>query len=608
MILTELHRLYERLRDAGILPPFGYSYEKVTGCILLDEHGGVRKVQDERDEEKVGSKGKVVKRPALLPVPQPPRRTSGIEPGFLCDSAGYLFGTGDAAKADRLAQQFAASRARHEAVLEGVDHPWARAVLGFFRTWTPGTPPPADDPDVLSGWLVFRLANEGDYVHGLPEIRAAWERTMAADEAGAATGQCLATGERGQPIAPTHPAVKGVPGAQTAGAALVSFNARAYESYGKEQNFNAPVSIRAAHGYTAALNHLLAQRGRRHLVIGPVSVLFWTDRPTGFEDDFTSVFARPEAAEDDSRAEDVRAALERLARGQEALPPDERGARFFVLGLSANAARLAVRFWTADSLGVMADRVALYLRDIDLVRQWERQPRYPSLWALAMETKVKYRGDGDHAKPDPNDEGLAKLHGDLLRAVLSGGAYPASLLAVLLDRIRADHVVNHPRVALIKAVLARRARLDGAGLEEGDKLVGLDETRTEPGYLMGRLFAVLERIQQAAADGRELNATIRDKYIGSASATPQSVFHLLLRLSQQHLRKLRGAAHNIDQFLDNRLQCIELKIQDYPPVFDTKNRGLFFLGYYHERHWLWLPKAERDAAQTARQGTPADLE
>ncbi|HYG86468.1 MAG TPA: type I-C CRISPR-associated protein Cas8c/Csd1 [Azospirillum sp.] len=608
MILTELYRLYERLRDAGTLPPFGYSYEKVTGCVVLRPDGGVLKVQDERDEEKVGSKGKVVKRPALLPVPQPPRRAYGIDPGFLCDNAAYFFGIGDAAKVERLAQQFEASRTRHEKVLEGVDHPWARAVLAFFRTWTPGMPPPVGDPDVLSGWLVFRLVNEDDYVHDVPEIRAAWERAISADEVGAATGQCLATGKHGQPIAPTHPAVKGVPGAQTAGAALVSFNAKAYESYGKEQNFNAPVSNRVAHGYTAALNHLLAQRGRRHLVIGPVSVVFWTDRPTRFEDDFGTVFARPEAAEDESRAKAVGEALARLARGQEGQPPDERGARFFVLGLSANAARLAVRFWAADSLGTMADRVAQHLRDIDLVRQWDRQPQHPSLWALAMETKVKYRGDGDHAKPDPNDEGLAKLHGDLLRAVLTGGAYPASLLAVLLDRIRADHVVNHPRVALIKAVLVRRARLDGAVLEEGDKLVGLDKSRTDPGYLMGRLFAVLERIQQAAAEGRELNATIRDKYIGAASTTPQSVFDLLLRLSQQHLRKLRGDPHGTDQFLDGRLQHIELRIRDYPSVLDAKNRGLFFLGYYHERHWLWLPKAERDTAQTARQGTPADLE
>ncbi|WP_207460765.1 type I-C CRISPR-associated protein Cas8c/Csd1 [Azospirillum sp. SYSU D00513] len=611
MIITELHRLYERLRDAGTLPPYGYSLEKVTGCIVLKPDGSVFAVRDERRDEETGKKGKTVKRPSLLDVPQPPRRTSGIKAGFLCDSAGYLFGTAEG-KADRALDQFAASRERHEAVLNDVDHPWARAVLAFFRSWTPGVTPEMSDPEILSGWLVFRMINDDDYVHDSPEIQAAWERAMEADAVGAVTGQCLATGEMDQPIAPTHPAVKGVPGAQMAGAALVSFNAGAYESYGKAQNLNAPVSARVAHGYTSALNHLLSQRGKRHLVIGPVSVVFWTDRPTQFESDFAAA-ARPEfSAEDETRAEAVRSALQRLAQGRKAMPPDEQGARFFVLGLSPNAARLAVRFWSSDRLGVMADRVAEHLSDIRLVRQWDWQPEFPSLWALAMETKVKYRGDGDNAKPDPNDEGLAKLYGDLLRAMLSGGSYPASVLAVLLDRIRADQVVNHPRVALIKAVLTRRARLAGDGRtedlqadgiqEEGNNLVGLDESRTDPGYRLGRLFAVLERIQQAAAEGRDLNATIRDKHIGSASATPRASFPFLLDLAQKHLKKVRGSKAGLARVLDTRLAEIQEPLTGFPATLSLEERGLFFLGYYHERAHRKSDKAAdaepSDAAET----------
>ena len=421
-----------------------------------------------------------------------------------------------------------------------------------------------------------------------------------ADEAAAVTGQCLATGERDQPIAPTHPAVKGVPGAQTAGAALISFNAGAYESYGKTQNFNAPVSTRVAHGYTAALNHLLSQRGERHIVIGPVSVVFWTERPTRFEADFGRAFARPEAtAEDESRAEAIRTALERLAQGKDAIPPEEAGARFFVLGLSPNAARLAVRFWSSDSLDVMADRVARHLSDIDLVRQWDWQPRYPSVWALAMETKVKYRGDGDHAKPDLNDEGLAKLHADLLRAVLTGGPYPASLLSVLLDRIRADRVVNHPRLAMIKALLVRQARHADPTLQEGNNLVSLDENRQDIGYRLGRLFAVLERIQQAAADGRDLNATIRDKHVGSASATPRASFPYLLELAQKHLKKVRRDKPGLARLLDTRLAEIQDSMTGFPATLDLEQRGLFFLGYYHERAYR---KADKPA-----DAEPSDL-
>lgn len=602
MIVTELHALYERLRDAGDLPPYGYSYEKVTGCVVLHPDGRVFAVQDERNDE-TGKNGKTVKRPSLQAVPQPPRRAYGISPGFLCDNASYFFGYNENAKSERIAQQFAAARARHETVLAEVAHPWAQSVLAFFRSWTAGAPPEVDDPEILSGWLSFRVINEADCIHEAPEIRAAWERAMAAEAVEAVTGQCLATGEMGQPIIPTHPAIKNVPGAQPSGAALVSFNAPAYESYGKSQNFNAPLSARVAHGYTAALNHLLAKRGERHLVIGEVSVVFWTDRPTRFESEFSFVVTRPDIpAEDETRAREVRDALERLARGRDALEPGEAGARFFVLGLSPNAARLAVRFWSSDSLGTVADRVAWHLRDIELVRQWDTQPKHPPLWALAMETRTKYRGDGDAAKPDPGDKGLNKLHGDLLRAVFGGGPYPASLLAVLLDRIRADHVVNHPRVALIKAVLARRARLAGTIQQEENTLVGLDESRLETGYLLGRQFAVLERIQQEAADGRELNATIRDKYIGSASSTPRLIFHFLNKLAQQHLKKLRRDDPGSFRFLENRLESIAQSLRDYDDSLSVDDRGLFFIGYYHERHWLWLPKAERDALKTARPG------
>lgn len=593
MIVSELFRCYERLRDAGELPPYGFSSEKVTGCIVLHPDGGVLAVEDMRQDVTAGKK--TVKRPMLIDAPQPPRRTVAILPGFLCDSAAYLLGAAEGDKRARALDQFAASRRRHEAVLAGIAHPAARAVLEFFRTWEPGRIAPAQDPEILSGWLVFRLRNDEDFIHDLPEIRAAWERTLLAEEEGAAVGQCLATGEEEQPIARIHPAVKGVPGAQIAGAALVSFNDDAYTSYGKTQNFNAPMSTRVAHGYTAVLNHLLAQRGKRHIVVGEVSVLFWTDRPTRFEADVGLVFGR---AEDRDLIREIGAALDRLAKGRDGLFPEEVGARFFVLGLSGNAARLAVRFWVADGLGAMADRLAQHFRDLDLITQWDNQPRRPTVWALANETKAKYRREGEHVRPDPNDRGLAKVQGDLLRAVLGGGAYPASLLAVLLDRIRADHTINHPRMALLKAVLVRRRRLAGLG-QEGDSLVSLDPNRTDPGYQLGRMFAVLERIQQAAADGRDMNATIRDKHIGAASSTPRAAFPFLLDLAQKHLKKVRGAKPGLARVLDLALQDIQGPLTGFPSTLDLEQRGLFFLGYYHER-------ADRKTGKAGKAGADPD--
>ena len=597
MIVTELFRHYERLRDAGALPPYGFSREKVTGCVVLHPDGGVLTVEDMRRDVAVGKT--LVKRPLLIDVPQPPRRTVAILPGFLCDSAAYLFGVGEAGKQARALEQFAASRARHEAVLAGIAHPAARAVLGLFRSWEPGQRPPASDPESLAGWLVFRLCNDEDFVHTLPEIRAAWDRTLRAEEAAAASGQCLVTGEQGQPIARIHPAVKGVPGAQTAGAALVSFNDDAYTSYGKTQNFNAPMSTRVAHGYTAALNQLLAQRGTRHIVIGEVSVLFWTDRPTRFEEDAGLVFGRPEErTEEGDLVEENRAALDRLATGRDGLLPEEVGARVFVLGLSGNAARLAVRFWVADGLGALADRLAHHFQDLELIPQWDNQPRRPTVWTLADETKAKYRRDGGHARPEATDRGLAKLQGDLLRAVLGGGAYPASLLAVLFDRIRADHTINHPRMALLKAVLVRRRRLAGLG-QEGESLVSLDPTRTDPGYRLGRLFAVLERIQRVAADGRDLTVTIRDTHIGAASSRPRAAFPILLDLAQRHLKTVRSSKPGLARVLDLAMQDIQEPLTGFPPILDLEQRGLFFLGYYHER-------AARKTGKAAAPGSDPD--
>lgn len=593
MILDELYRRYARLRDAGELPAFGYSVEKVTGAVVLYPDGDVRVRDMRRQAPGKGKSAKPVLRPAQVTVPQPPRRTVKVLPGFLCDTAGYLFGLAEDGKQARGLECFEASRNRHEAVLAGIDHPAASAVLAFFRSWTPGAIPPDTDPNLLSGWLYLELAGEGP-IHAVPEIRAAWEKAAGGDEE-VPVGQCLVTGEEGVPIARIHPAVKGVPGAQTAGAALVSFNGAAYESYGRTQNYNAPVSLAAAHGYTAALNDLLGRRGERHLVIGDVSIVFWTDRPSVMEEDFGLALtaAPPARAEDEDVVRGLQERLARIARGRAAYPLAEHATPFFVLGLSPNAARLSVRFWAQGTLGEMADRVAQHLADIDLVTEWPWEMRHPSIRLLADETRIKYGRTAKEARPDPNDKGLAKLQGDLLRAVLTGGAYPLSLLSVLLDRMRADHVVNHRRMALVKAVLLRRARLaGGTGHEERDCLVSLDENRTDAGYLLGCLFALLERLQQQAADGRELNATIRDKYIGSASATPRNVFPHLLRLAQAHLKRVRNTPKSTTgHFIDSRIERIQNTLTDYPATLGLEQRGLFFLGYYHQRRALWTKRA-----------------
>jgi CRISPR-associated protein Cas5d len=221
-------------------------------------------------------------------VPQPPKRTVGIAAGFLCDNAGYLLGHDAKNNASRAADQFAAARHLHETVLGNVDNSTAATILTFFRSWDPSKAAVVlSDQEMATGWLVLRDAQSGRYFHEMPPIRAAWERHWAMIDA--PHGQCLITGRGNEPISLVHPAIKGIPGAQTAGAALVSFNCDAFTSYGKAQNLNAPVGIGAAFAYTTALNHLLRPDSRRKLRIGDTSIVVWAERATPAEQIIPSV-------------------------------------------------------------------------------------------------------------------------------------------------------------------------------------------------------------------------------------------------------------------------------------------------------------------------------
>jgi len=452
--------------------------------------------------------------------------------------------------------------------------------------------------EIATNFGVFRIAGEMQYVHDIITSPPEPHESETDSEANEVRGMCLVSGEMDE-IARLHePKIKGVAGAQSAGALLVSFNASAYESYGKMQSFNAPVGALSAFKYANALNHLLDRRDRR-VSLGDSTVVFWADHSIPvLEDSLNEIFGgafadgTPHAGEDLERVRQARLLLTQLRDGTcatEISTNDGRTTKFFLLGLSPNASRLSVRLWVEADAAELQRLLGQHLRDIALVDRWE--DRLLTLRRIADATGRASKEKGKRLKFDTKATS-PQLAGDLARSVLTGAAYPQSLLATMLRRIHSDGEVAYARVAAIKACLVRNSRLRGNPLEVS---IMLDTTNTDAAYCCGRAFALLEKTQTDSADG-ELNTTIKDRYFSSASTTPAIVFPRLFRLNQHHLAKLE---HGPRIYLEKLLGEVLSKLKVFPRLLSLEEQGKFVLGYFHQRQDLYTSK--KDKAEGATQ-------
>lgn len=602
MILAALKDYYDRAagKEDGP-PPFGFAEVGVVGAIQLRDDGTFINIVPLGD---AAQRGKTIKRvPKRMVVPQPPKRTVAVTAGFLCDNAGYFFGLDTKGNLRRALEQFDASRALHAQLLSGVDHPVAAAIRGFFATSNPTSAAErlaGESEELLTGWLVFQHAPSGAYAHEVPVIRAGWER-HAAEDAKAVRGQCLVTGDPDVPIPPIHPSVKGVQGAQSSGAALVSFNLDAFTSYGKEQNLNAPIGAEAAFAYTTALNHLLRPDSRQKIRIGDTSVVVWAEVATAAEDAIMAFLGGGDFG-DENAAQKVAHEVERIADGRWASEPDfeeNKNVRFFVLGLAPNAARLQIRFFFVDTLETLLTRLQQHCRDI-LFEEPAEGARVPTIRQLVYE--LFPRDDDGKARTGESDKKkIEKLQAELLRAVLTGHDFPQTLLPAVLGRLRADGGYTRGRLGLVKACLNRNARNSG---DPGSEVkMQLDETVDDPGYLLGRLFALLENLQVLSRGGGD-SPTIKDRYGSTASVTPRAVFPHLLGLSEAHAKKAKrdkpGIAHNLIRRASELTARFDPKAGGFPALLDLRQQGLFFIGYHQQRQ-SFFRKGE------GPQGAAADL-
>ncbi len=580
MILQALTEHYEALAAQEKIARPGWADAKISFALCLGESGELERVASTKTEQTQGKK--TVLAPQKLSLPAPVTRTAGVLSNFLWDNSSYILGVDAKGKPQRSLKCFEACKVLHHQVLDGVDSPGARALLAFLDRWDPAAA--AEHPALKEDWeeltgganLVFRY--HGDYLHNDPMIRQAWQRHY--DSSGEGPEMvCLVTGQKG-PVEAVHPSIKGVAGGQTSGTALVSFNAPAFCSYGRDQSLNAPVSRYAAFAYTAALNCLLADR--EHLYrVGETTILFWAKSgQPAFQDFFAAMAFGGTACYD---AGTLGGMLKSLLEGKPVLYDETRldpGMDFYILGISPNAARLSVRFFLRNSFGGFLENVQRHNDRLEIIRPANDSFESIPPWKLVDATVNQNSKD---KSPSP------VMTGEVLRAILTDTHYPASLLNGVTLRIRADHKVDRTRAAILKAYYLKKPHPD---IPKEVLTVSLNPACDTPAYVLGRLFSVYEAIQSAANPG--INTTIKDKYFNSAAATPAVIFPILGNLAQKHLKKLKSSNRGLCVFYEKQLgEVASLLDTSFPARMSLPQQGAFQLGYYHQTQDRYQKKEDK---------------
>lgn len=581
MILQELHHLYKRLAqnpEIDIAEP-GFSKENISFKITLTQSGELfdpeNPITDLRDEEL---------RPQKITVPKfEGKRTSGIKAYFLWDKTDYVLGLKRDMSVKEKVVEIETPK-HHKEFLSliddvvkstGLDHPAVKALQRFCESeariqqlrkspyWS----------DFLNSFVVFKVVGEQDEnIFEIDAIRKAWKEYFRKASVSDTTdkGICLVSGNEDY-IAHIHPTIKkGVGGKNDI--PFISCNFDAGESYGRKKNANAPVSISSASAIAGALNYLI-DTPDHNILIADTKTLFWAESNDRFANYFGKALAR---RDDEMLSEDLAAFLKSVRSGK--MPEEVKdSSRFFVLGLAPNSARVSARFWYVDSVENIARKIGLHFAQLQIIKQNDENREFPSLWRLTRETATQHKTENI----PPN------ITGPLMRSILSGAPYPNNILSILMSRMRVDqdyYQLNYYRASFIKAILNRNYNKE--------LTMSLDPNRTTVPYLLGRLFATLEKVQEEASGGN-LNTTIKDRYFASASTSPRAVFPRLLTLHQNHLKKLKSEKHGLAV---TREKLVGDVISHLPPnlpgSIKLEDQGEFAIGYYHQRQDFFTKKEE----------------
>ena len=594
MILQALYDYYQRKRDD--LPAEGLERKEIPFLIVLKPDGSFLHIEDTREGDGKKKRGK----PFL--VPQAVKKSVNVAANLLWGNLEYVLGEADPKKlADKqakgpkavakymedLKKKHVAFKTRILELPETARNKLEPVIEFLERGDFSGLYQDPLWPEVQTGAnQSFKIAGQESPECSVPEVLAA-VGVRAEDTAG--SGLCLITGEP-DAIRRIHPPIKRVRGAQTSGADIVSFNLPAFCSFGRRQGANAPVGVRAAAAYTTALNHLIASE--QCIQVGDATTVFWAERVHPMENWLSQLLDEPSKDNPDQGTHALKALYAMPLTGATAV--EESQAKFYVLGLAApSKSRLTIRFWHVATVGDLADHIRQHFKDLEIVR-----PQYVANPFLSLKTLLTAVAPPSAQRRDGDIDSLPpKLAGDFMHVILNGLPYPQPLLQAALTRIRADQAkkrdngkplehVTYARAALIKAWLNRHIRDHHP--QEREIEMALDESCTNLGYRLGRLFAALERIQQDAAGGHEkINTTIRDSYFGSAMSTPGAVFPTIVRRNQHHMAKLRKEKPGLSVVRDKLMQAILNEGVDcaigFPATLSLPDQGRFVLGYYQQR-------------------------
>ena len=593
MILQALNEYYERKAadpESGIAPE-GFEEKNIPFVIVINLAGEFVSVEFTGDDTHY-KKGK----PFLIPMwQQKSGKDSWKTTNLLWDHYGYVLGhskSNDKKDVDQSEKQHSTFISMINATVKRLpDTPEVKAVSNFYETDGVQKVKNHDqwkNIEMITGCNIsFRIASQINLIPQLEVVQRIapdWNGTVFLESQSDEDqhGICLITGKSAV-IARLHRPISGVNKKPAPFLAVNSLESPAFSSFNKKQGHNFPTSEEAAFKYATALNTLLKPNSKQKLRVGDATTVFWSDKKSHIEDDFNSWFDEPDKDNPDKLTETVRALLKSVDTG--ALPADDHKNNFFILGLAPNSARISVRFWHTGTVAEFSHKIAKHFHDLEIVHA-PHQRDHLSIWWLLK--SVAALGKSDNIPPN--------LAGDWMRTILSGNAYPETLFQSAIRRIHAEREVGYERAAIIKACLNRKTRFQNQ--PEKEITVSLDKDNSNPGYRIGRLFAVMEKIQEEASPG--INATIRDRYYSAASGTPASVFPILLRMKNHHLGKLeKGREIYFEKLMGEVVS--DIAANGFPAQLSLVDQGRFAIGYYHQRQ-AFFTKSDKHETTTTEQG------
>ena len=581
MLLQSLVKLYEAWAEKGEIEKLGWNPVKISYGISLDEEGNVDEIIHLKTNAPKGNK----EIPSLISLPMPVKRSVGVASNFLYDNVTYVFGYDNSNKPDRAKQCFDCFGNVGNKVLENTDDEFSTVIKKFLQkdysefenlsdllTNLNCTETTVDD--ILNKGANLLLMPLGKFPTDSKAICESWNSYY--EHSDAPKGVCLVTGKDDH-IAKLHPVIKNIRGAQAAGASLVSFNATAFNSYGKENGYNAPVSEYAAFAYASALNKLVSDNDHR-VFAGDTTVVCWTeDGESAYQDVFAGIFN----SDDEVKQKDLHDTILSIVNGNEVKwegIPLNPSNNFYILGISPNSARLSVRFFIQNTFGKVMENLLKNQQRMEMVKPGFEKFNYIPLWRILGETVNKKSRD-KKCKPH--------LAGDVLNSIINDYNYPSTLYYGILGRISAEQNINWVKASVLKAYLLKN--YDSKYKEE--ITVDYNENSNNKAYLLGVLFSNLEEIQNTANPG--IKSTIRDRYFTAASSTPSRVFPILIDLAQNHIKKIPnvGAKVNCQKMLTETMSKLGDK---FPNRLKLDEKGMFQLGYYQRTQERFTGKEDKN--------------